>query len=433
MKNGRWFRKKGLFWGGFLVALGLAWGVFSQQPSAGISKERAEFDRLLREWQPVLQQLFDMRLEFHRYGTPEERQETLRTEYARLQKVAEQKNQQLIDQAILAYLKDERANADLEYFLMFALQYFMNMDLYDDAAEMAQHLLNQKLTHNNILRVAAFASLYSNDFETAEQLGGTLKELGLMNDFDWSQSDMQYLEYWKTEWEKERALRDKERMAADLPRVVLSTTRGEIEIELFENEAPNTVANFIFLVEKGFYTNLDFHRVIRHFMAQGGGSELIKTETNLDGTLKKRGNGGPGYTIADEIHENSRRHFRGTVSMANFGPDTGGSQFFIMFQPKATLDGRHTVFGRVVRGMNVVSYFMPRDPEKIKEVPGIEMPDKILSARVVKKRNHPYSPVIKPEKGQLPPFPKMPGMEDKPGSILDDNWDVLEEIRKGLP
>lgn len=405
----------------------------AQQAGPPITKERAEFNRLFSEWQPVLQQLFNLRTEFQKPSTTEARREELRAEYAKLLKKAESMNQQVIDQAILAFLKDERANADMEAFLMRSLQFFMDADMYDDAAAMTQHLLNQKLQNNYLLRIGAYAAMYSNDFETAKQLGETLKEVGMMNDFDWSQSDFSNLEYWQKEWAREKALREKERADADLPRVVLTTTQGEIEIELFENEAPNTVANFIFLVEKGFYTNLDFHRVLPHFMAQGGGSELIKTETNLDGTLKKRGNGGPGYTIADEIHEHSRKHFRGTVAMANAGPDTGGSQFYIMYQPKMNLDGQHTVFGRVVRGMNVASYFVRRDPEKIREVPGIEMPDKILSARVVKKRNHAYSPVITPEKGQLPPFPKMPGMEDKPGDILSDNWDVLEEIRKGLP
>ncbi|MDO4570557.1 MAG: peptidylprolyl isomerase [Planctomycetia bacterium] len=222
---------------------------------------------------------------------------------------------------------------------------------------------------------------------------------------------------------------------------MLITTKGNIEIELFEDDAPNTVANFIFLVEKGFYTNLDFHRVIQGFMAQGGGSELLKTETNLDGTLKRRGNGGPGYSIPDEINENSRKHFRGMVSMANAGPDTGGSQFFIMLRPRADLDGKHTVFGRVVSGMENVSFLLrrtqeepdPNQPEKRREEPGIEMPDKILSAYVVRKRNHEYSPRLKPDKNQRPPFPKMPGQEDKPSDILGDNWDVFDEIQRGMP
>jgi len=281
-------------------------------------------------------------------------------------------------------------------------------------------------------RTAAFSALYANDFRTAEEMGIRLKELGILNDFDFSQSDFKYLEYWKQEWEREARLRERERMASDLPRVLLRTTKGEIEIELFENEAPNTVANFIFLVESGFYTNLDFHRVIPFFMAQGGGSELIKTETYLDGTLKKRGNGGPGYTFKDELGENSRKHFRGAVSMANYGPDTNGSQFFITYRPKAELDGRFTVFGRVIRGMDNACRLRKRDPDEIREIPGIEMPDKILSAEVLRKRDHKYSPKdFKPERNQLPPFPKMPGMEDQPGDIKSDNWDLLMEIMKG--
>ena len=115
--------------------------------------------------------------------------------------------------------------------------------------------------------------------------------------------------------------------------MLIKTNKGDIEVELFENEAPNTVANFITLVEKGFYNGLSFHRVLPNFMAQGG-------DPKGDGT------GGPGYTIADECSgPNHRLHFRGSLSMAKEArPDTGGSQFFITFVPTSHLDGIHTVF-----------------------------------------------------------------------------------------
>lgn len=428
--------------------------VLAQAPAGSaapaMTKERAEFERLLNEWKPMLQQMFDMRIEFHKYGTTPERQEQLLKEYNVLLKKSDTLSQQVIDQALLAFLKDERANADMEAFLLFALRYYMQMDMYEDAAKLSQHLLNQKMKNNDVIRMAAFSSLKSNDFETAAMLGETLLELGLITKFDYGRSDFGALEYWREAWKQELKFRERDRMKGDLPRVILQTTKGEIEIELFEDDAPNTVANFIYLVEKGFYTNLDFHRVIRGFMAQGGGYELLATETNLDGTLKKRGIGDPGYTIEDEVGPNSRKHFRGSVSMALAGPNTGGSQFFICFKPNAGLDRIHTVFGRVIRGMNVVVSFLPRDPIDpanppeeetsengtpwVYEVPGIEMPDKILSARVVRKRNHEYSPVIKAKKGQRPPFPKMPGLEDKPtDNLLDDNWDKMEFIRKHQP
>jgi len=121
---------------------------------------------------------------------------------------------------------------------------------------------------------------------------------------------------------------------------ILDTDRGTIRIELFADKAPLTVANFVNLAMRGFYDGLDFHRVIADFMIQGGCPE---------GT----GRGGPGYRFEDET-DNGVPHERGVLSMANAGPDTNGSQFFITHVPCPWLDGRHTVFGRVVEGMDVV-------------------------------------------------------------------------------
>jgi len=148
--------------------------------------------------------------------------------------------------------------------------------------------------------------------------------------------------------------------------VTIETSRGNIELELFSNDAPKTVENFVKLAEDGFYDGLTFHRVVEDFVIQGG-------DPNGDGT------GGPGYTFADEINAksldlstdeikvlkelgyrydnrlNSHRHEAGALSMANSGPNTNGSQFFIITtKAQRHLDGRHTVFGRVVGGMDAI-------------------------------------------------------------------------------
>jgi peptidyl-prolyl cis-trans isomerase B (cyclophilin B) len=120
------------------------------------------------------------------------------------------------------------------------------------------------------------------------------------------------------------------------------TSRGTIVCDLFAKDAPNTVSNFVFLARDGFYDGTKFHRVIKDFMIQGGDPE---------GT----GRGGPGYKFADEVKNNPRRHQVGSLSMANAGPNTNGSQFFITHIATDWLDGKHTVFGQVRSGQDVVN------------------------------------------------------------------------------
>jgi peptidyl-prolyl cis-trans isomerase B (cyclophilin B) len=122
---------------------------------------------------------------------------------------------------------------------------------------------------------------------------------------------------------------------------VIETDRGNIELDLYANHAPKTVNNFVSLARDGFYDGTTFHRVIARFMIQGG---------DPDGT----GSGGPGYRFEDETRDNPLRHERGVISMANAGPNTNGSQFFITHEPQPHLDGRHTVFGKVTAGLDVV-------------------------------------------------------------------------------
>jgi cyclophilin family peptidyl-prolyl cis-trans isomerase len=145
---------------------------------------------------------------------------------------------------------------------------------------------------------------------------------------------------------------------------LFDTSMGSFRIELEEARAPITTGNFIELAEKGFYDDLVFHRVIANFMIQGG----CPTGT---------GTGGPGYKIKDEFHPELRHEGPGILSMANAGPNTGGSQFFITLAATPWLDGKHAIFGRVVEGMDVVSAIgvtptgamdRPREPVVIRSV-----------------------------------------------------------------
>jgi peptidyl-prolyl cis-trans isomerase B (cyclophilin B) len=133
----------------------------------------------------------------------------------------------------------------------------------------------------------------------------------------------------------------------------METDRGSIELELYAQHAPKTVNNFFFLAGEGFYDGVSFHRVIPNFMIQGG---------DPTGT----GRGGPGYRFEDETRGNPLTHETGVISMANAGPNTNGSQFFITHSPQPHLNGRHTVFGKVVEGQDVVDAI--RQGDKIVKV-----------------------------------------------------------------
>ncbi|MCZ6543147.1 MAG: peptidylprolyl isomerase [Planctomycetota bacterium] len=179
-------------------------------------------------------------------------------------------------------------------------------------------------------------------------------------------------------WVQEQEIRLAEEVADDLPRAELITARGRIVVELFENEAPNTVANFVSLAEAGFYDGSKFHRVIPNFMAQGGDPNSKPGGTGVPGK------GSPGYRIPDE-HDRAgaRNHFTGSLAMAKTAPPhTAGCQFYLTHTPPARLNGNYTVFGRVIEGLEVVR--------------SIELDDVLESVSVLRKRDHEYSPQTLP-------------------------------------
>lgn len=143
--------------------------------------------------------------------------------------------------------------------------------------------------------------------------------------------------------------------------VLLETSKGSVVIELYSDKAPLTVANFLDLIESKFYDGIIFHRVIPGFMAQVG--DPLTKEADMEGYW---GTGGPGYVIADEFHPELKHDQAGILSMANAGPNSGGSQIFITYGPQPHLDGKHAVFGKVVSGMSVLE--------------SIEKGDKIITA-----------------------------------------------------
>lgn len=253
------------------------------------------------------------------------------------------------------------------------------------AEKSVAELKKNKKSSGLLLNMEGVSLFATHQFEKAQEV---LKEAQKTDPEAFAQLGARYLdtaaEYVKL-WKDEQAIREKEAKADDLPRVSFKTTKGEIVLELFENEAPNTVANFISLVEKKKYDGTKFHRVIPTFMAQGG------DPNSLDDDLTNDGSGGPGYRIACECYaKNARKHFAGSLSMAHAGKDTGGSQFFITHLPTVHLNPNaaeqrgHTVFGRVIEGLEIAE--------------SLRVGDKIESATVLRKRDHEYKPKTLPGK-----------------------------------
>lgn len=140
---------------------------------------------------------------------------------------------------------------------------------------------------------------------------------------------------------------------------ILHTDKGDITIGFFADKTPRTVNNFVFLARQGYYDGTIFHRVIKDFMVQGG---------DPTGT----GRGGPGYQFADEFDPKLRHNQPGVLSMANAGPGTNGSQFFITHLPTPHLDGKHSVFGQVTGGLDVLFSIPPRDPQRV-DAPAVHL------------------------------------------------------------
>ena len=165
------------------------------------------------------------------------------------------------------------------------------------------------------------------------------------------------------------------------PTIRIATSEGDMIAELYEDEVPNTVANMITLAETGFYRGMKFHRVIKGFMAQGG---CPYSKGNLQGG--QPGTGGPGYSFNDEFSPRLKHTGRGILSMANSGANTNGSQFFICFRATPHLDGKHAVFGKVIKGLDVL------DRIEAAGTAGEGMPRKsiIFNIEVLTKRDHPY-------------------------------------------
>jgi len=330
----------------------------------------AEYQRLMEDWKTVLKDLRKLKIQFQTAALAD--QAKVQTEWTALIDKGNKTVEALEAAGLKAYIEAPNEDPQLAKFLVKLADDAIQRDDYAAAKRITDPLIEHNCADKQIYDSAAIAAFVLNDYDTAEKYFKTAKDLGSLSTYG-KELEPTLKEY-KELWAKEKAIREAEAKADDLPRVKMITTKGDIVLELFENEAPETVGNFVSLVENGKYDNLTFHRVIKNFMAQGGDP-------------KGDGSGGPGYHIYCECYKpDYRRHFEGSLSMAHAGRDTGGSQFFLTFRQTPHLNGKHTCFGRVIEGMDVLSKLQRRDPQGTNQ----PAPDSIVKAEVLRKRDHVY-------------------------------------------
>jgi cyclophilin family peptidyl-prolyl cis-trans isomerase len=370
-----------------LVLLPAAVAVADGESAPGKRGPKAEqFYKLQGELNALLAELAGLQAQYRTAN--EDKQAMIKQQWEELIAKGDQIEPKWIAAAEDAYRESPNADKNITVLLIGLLNQKVQADDYEPAATIGKLLMENGCKERRVANLAGIAAFAVSDFDAAEKYLTQAEAEGCYRspakDDKLAQIGGFYRQAvgaYKKAWAEEKAVREKEAKADDLPRVLLKTNKGDVVIELFENQAPNTVANFISLVKKGFYNGLTFHRVLQGFMAQGG-------DPRGDGT------GRPGYSIACECYRNdARRHYRGTLSMAHAGRDTGGSQFFITFVPTPHLDGKHTAFGRVIAGMDVLAKLQRRDPSD-KEAPRA---DKIIEAKVLRKRPHDYVPMKMPE------------------------------------
>lgn len=295
--------------------------------------------------------------------------------------------------AVAIYRKDPVQYANFGHLLFYMLKTGVESDHFDGMAEIGKLLMDNNYPRPETAMLAGFACFAENDFDTAEKY---MRANNASNANGPSQA-LASIGALKALWEREKSLREKE-ADLNLPRVKVVTTKGTIVIELFENEAPEAVANFIYLTENRFYNGRPIFRVEEHFVAQMG-------------CERGDGTGNPGYTIRGEMkNQGARGHFRGSVGVAlssdpqtgEIDYDSGSAQFYFSFLPTPQMNGDYCVIGRIVEGMEVLGDFTRirlGDKEWMKEHPGL-IPDVMVRAEVLRKGDRQYKPT--PIKGRLP-------------------------------
>lgn len=369
-----------------LVISGLAVPICTAQPppkgeppAERVRPESAELKAATTEMREHLKKMREVVVRYNTNRVAEKDREYNR-QWIELTQAGEPIHRRMVEAALAEYQSDPANKTAIADMLWRILERNADEDRFEGMLPVAQALMANKYPQEKLLSVAALTAFAVCDFAALKPLVNELVNTGQATPL--MQGLQQNMVQLEKAWQAELAAREKDAQGEPLPRVMLHTTKGDIEIELFENQAPETVANFISLIEADFYDGHAFHRVLEHFMAQTG------CPTG-DGT------GGPGYTIYNETDKpGARDFFRGTLGLALAqDPNSGGSQFFISFLPTFQLNDGFTAFGRVVSGIEVLGNLVRIDPDKPKEEDEPKaIPDEIISIEVLGKRSHEYKP-----------------------------------------
>jgi cyclophilin family peptidyl-prolyl cis-trans isomerase len=342
--------------------------------------ESPGFREATQTFRDFAHRLVELEIRFHNSDATEEKNR-FREQWYELREQGFDLYQNMLDEALAEYLLDPAGKRSLAGILFGALKRNAESDIYEGMLPIALALQENDYPAPELNGLLALCCLANNEFELARAplkkllAGGTPPE-GLVEIYD-------NLDELAAAWQDELARRKRDAEGEPLPLARISTTKGTFVIELFENDAPQAVANFISLVERGFYRYSPFFMVLSNLMAQTGCP-------NADGS------GGPGYFIPQESQElTPRRIFRGSVTLALLPdmPDSGGSQFMITFLPISLLEKQSRVFGRVISGMPNVAKLNRIDPgEKKEEGEPPTVPDEIITVEILRKRDHDYEP-----------------------------------------
>lgn len=379
------------------VAIAIFWGLMPLEwapgrchgQEGGFDSERAvaEFKKASDEWRDVLTEINAVTIRYQ--NATDSQLSELRQRHRELESQARLQFRDLFGQAVKITQQSPGVDGDVTDFLSRATQYRFNRDNYEMTGEAAEALMQVLEQGRGLPEIAGVSYWATNQHERARPFLEQAVGMGLLDEK--SRGVLESLERLEQAWKVEQEKLEAEAKANDLPRVSFQTTRGEIVVELFENEAPNTVANFIRLVEEGTYRNIPFYQVLAGRVALAG-------DVRVDPATM-------GFVIADENKTpDARAAFRGYLAMTKLPtppesvelktyPNSASSHFFMTYRPIMGTNAEHTIFGRIIEGIEHFTALTRVDPSKEKkEGEEEEKPDYILEAEVIRKRPHDYEP-----------------------------------------